>query len=235
MTSIKGRSKDKGPPPEPTEPDEGAADDFIVAKLALWAGDFQTAEALLTNIAPAHTRGTPRPIFEHPVLASAQRLLAQLRRRMGEYRLLAASAALPNEMIEAVPAMQSRGTHLRAVIWVESDRQYELRCYVCNLAWEREFYTRGARLSQVPGAAERVSNLGYGVANVHPAAEAAEAAEGALEIGWGYNAGEMFLQPELSDFCTCTVRALWIANQLPETTDPMQRIYQEFLDTFDPP
>src|SRR4051812_17269280 len=93
----------KGGPPRGSGGGSGTpAGDYAVANLALWAGDFLTAEELLLGIAPRGS-GAPSP-FEDPVLSSARRLLGRLRRRMREYRRLATSAGLPAGLVEAAPA-----------------------------------------------------------------------------------------------------------------------------------
>src|ERR1035438_1243733 len=60
------------------------------------------------------------------------------------------------------PSMRAAGSHLAGVIWPESEREYELRCYVRDLTWEPDFYRMAARLSGQENAVGRVHNLGYG-------------------------------------------------------------------------
>jgi hypothetical protein len=223
--------------PESEEADRQAR--FTVAKLALWAGDYLTAEENLRAVAgPARRRGTPRPSsFEDPTAASAIRSLNQLRRRREEYRTLALSAELPQALIHPRPSLRSVGTHLAGVIWPESEREYELRCYVQDLTWEKEFYRMAARLSGDEAAAGRVHDLGYGSSDprdLGPPAAADEEAVAALDIAWGFTVGPLELHAEVSDFCTCTVRGMWVEPGLPASVDDVVSIYQKFLDTFDP-
>ncbi len=226
------------PPPEgPADPDEAAGDDLNVVNLALWAGDFQTASDIMSAIALSAFRGGRISPFEHPVLASLQRLQAQLERRLNEYTALADSANLPVGLHNANAPLQSGGGHLRAIIWAESGRDYELRCYLRDLRWEQEFYARAAGLGEaagVAGARRRATRRGYGVAGLHAVRDDAGKDDAANDIAWATAAGNMFLQPEVSDFCTCSVRGVWTARELPTDAEVVIRIYQDFLESFDP-
>ena len=232
----KRKPPDRGEPPPPADgPDEAAGGDFNVVNLALWAGDLETAREILD--AHATVQGTQISPFEHPVLASFQRLHRQLVRRLNEYTALAESASLPEELRNANPSLQSSGRHLRAIIWTESDRDYELRCYLRDLSWEQEFYERAAELAADAGVADapaRAARRGYGVGDAHVVADEAGDDDAANDIVWAATVGSMFLQPEVSDFCTCSVRGVWTAVELPAQADDVVRIFQGFLNGFDP-
>lgn len=223
------------PPPPAGDLDEAAGGDFNVVNLALWAGDLETAREILD--AHVTAQGTQISPFEHPVLSSFQRLRRQLVRRLNEYSALAESAGLPEELRDANPPLQSSGGHLRAIIWAESERDYELRCYLRDLGWEREFYERAAGLAEeagVAGAADRAARRGYGVEEAHTLVDEAGDDDAANGIAWATTSGNMFLQPEVSDFCTCSVRGVWTAAELPAQAADVVRIFQAFLNEFDP-
>lgn len=226
------------PPPEgPPDPDEAAGDDLNVVNLALWAGDFQTANNILGAIALPALRDDPISPFEHPVLASLQRLQAQLERRRNEYTVLATSANLPVALRAVNAPLQSGGGHLRAIIWAESDRDYELRCYLRDLSWEQEFYEHAAELAAAAGVADapaRAALRGYGVEEAHAVADEVGEDDAANDIAWAATVGSMFLQPEVSDFCACSVRGVWTAAELPAQADEVVQIFQGFLNGFDP-
>lgn len=223
------------PPPPADGPDEAAGDDFNVVNLALWAGDLETAREILES--NATVGGEPISPFEHPVLASLQQLHRQIVRRLNEYTALAESADLPDDLRTASAPLQSGGGHLRAIIWAESERDYELRCYLRDLSWEQEFYERAAGLAANAGVADapaRAARRGYGTEEARALADEARNDDAANDIAWATTVGSMFLQPEVSDFCTCSVRGVWTAAELPAQADDVIRIYQGFLNGFDP-
>lgn len=225
----------RNPPPPSDNPDEAAGGDFNVVNLALWAGDLVTAREILKK--SGTVRGTPISPFEHPVLASLQRLHRQLVRRLNEYTDLAESADLPDALRTASVPLQSSGGHLCAIIWAESERDYELRCYLRDLSWEKEFYERVAGLAEAASVADapaRTKRRGYGLEDVHAQADEAGGDEAANDIAWATTVTNMFLQPEVSDFCTCSVRGVWTAPELPTDTKVVIKIFQDFLESFDP-
>lgn len=210
---------------------------FTVAKLALWAGDYLTAEENLLGAAAAPRRTTPgSPQVEDVTAASARRTLRQLRRRRNEFTSLAQSAGLPQQLSDPHHAMRSVGNHLAGIIWPESEREYELRCYVRDLSWEAGFYKMAAQLSEQEDAARRVQHLGYGfgVDRQRDTAVDARGEATALDIAWGITLDQLAMRIEISDFCTCTARGIWLVQALPETIDDVVRAYQAFLDRFDP-
>jgi hypothetical protein len=210
---------------------------FTVAKLALWAGDYLTAEANLRRAAAPHRRMPPgSPQVEDLTAVSARRSLRQLQRRRNEFEALAQSAGIPQQISALHPAMQSAGNHLAGVIWPESEREYELRCYVRDLSWEAEFYKMAARLSGEEDAFRRARHLGYGVGALQEPVTSILAPDesAALDIAWGMTLGQLALRVEISDFCTCTARGSWLVQALPENIDDIISPYQEFLSKLDP-
>jgi hypothetical protein len=211
---------------------------FAVANLALWAGDYPGAEERLTGVV-RQTRRATRGVthFQHPVGASAATALRQLRRRRTEFGELASAGGLTPTQIAPTPALRSSGGHLSAVLWAESDWEYELRAYVNDLDWEREFYKSGAERSLDPEARSNVARLEYGNTDAADRSSQIVRTTGttsALSIRWVVSTPTLSLQVEFSDFSTCTVRGVWTSPLPPQTTDEVVAVFQGLLDELDP-
>src|SRR5262249_53965312 len=132
----------------------------------------------------------------NPVLASLQRLQVQLQRKRSEYASLAESANLAANLRGVQAPLRSNGGHLRAIIWVQSDREYELRFYLCELNWETDFYITAARQAAaagVPGASAQVRQLGYGTEEFPQPADQESLDDPTKELAWTTTTAEMFL------------------------------------------
>src|SRR6185295_2430040 len=109
-------------------------DNFIVATFALWAGDFEYAETLLSrysNAAPLNG------IVESPdelIRRTGALRLRQLRQKKGEFKLLAAEYGLRNP-VAANPTILVTN-HLRGALWRMDARELDLRAYLTDLSWE---------------------------------------------------------------------------------------------------
>lgn len=242
-TPKPSKPKKNDAPPPPGVGGEGGAlgdgdSDMMIARLALWAGDFEGAETRLSAMAGGRDPSSGDFDFDYVTRSSARRLLRQLRRKMTEYGALAAAAGLESTLVEARPAMRSEGGHLAAIVWAETNWEYELRCYLADPAWEADFYTRAADLSQAENAAARVRSLSYGADQAFVAQEGADEGQGdalaELDLAWAARSGPMFLQPTVSDFCTCTVRGVWTTPARQISMASVEAAFQRFLDAFDP-
>ena len=225
---------------DPDDPSSGQEDhdQFTVANLALWAGDAEAAKDRLSTIVQQHhaTQGAVSP-FEMPLVSSSQRALRQLRRRLSEFRRLGQIADLAPENLVPQKPLQSRGKHVSAIIWVESEREFELRSYLNDLSWEAGFYKAAATLAGDTTMSANVANLHYGSdeeRSPSPTQEDPTSASGTLGVEWALTIRDMFLQVSVSDFCTFTARGIWVSKVPPESVGQITSIFQELLDNFDP-
>jgi hypothetical protein len=160
---------------------------------------------------------------------SAVRTLRQLKRRQSEYKAIYTAAGLSVETTTE-HILRSKGDHLGAVIWVESERDYELRVYLLDLSWEADFYriARG-NAQQVGGmAVEPGPEYGYGQkTGDHQLMEAS------LGLEWAVQ-DTMLLQVAVGDFGIATVRGTWTTLQLPRQLSDIISPFQILLDELDP-
>lgn len=224
--------------PSISDPNLMADDDlFTVANLALWAGDAQGADDRFSVILRRHqvSRQTTS-VFDTSLVSSSQRALRQLRRRLGEYRRLGHAARLASNNLAPQKALRSRGEHLSANVWVESERELELRCYLNDLAWEADFYKMAATQARDNVTMSNVAALHYGSDRVpSPSLTEDDATTiSSLGVGWTLTIRDMFLDVTVSDFCTFTARSVWIGTAPAESVNQITSIYQDLLDKFDP-
>ncbi len=222
-----------------TDLDSQPSDDelFTVANLALWAGDAARARRNLTEILRrSQATGRSVSVFEDPLLSSAQRALRQLNRRISEYRKLSKLAEGSNARTQSREALQSSGGHLAGMIWVESERSFDFRCYLLDLSWEKHFYKMCATVSDKHVALNNIADLGYGSNGSRDEREGADEADrdDTLELSWATTKGEMFLEVEVSDLCTLTAQSVWIGKEPPESSDQLIAVFQEVLNVLDP-
>ena len=224
---------------------------FTVANLALWAGDAARARRNLTEILRRNqaTRGSVS-VFAYPLLSSAQRALRQLDRRISEYRKLGKFSEQSYVRTQSREALQSSGAHLAGMIWVESERSFEFRCYLLDLSWEEHFYKMCATeidkhvaLNNIADlgidkhvALDNIADLGYGSNGSRDEREGTDEADrvDTLELSWATTKGEMFLEVEVSDLCTLTAQSVWIGKEPPKSSDQLIAVFQEVLNVLDP-
>jgi hypothetical protein len=218
--------------------DEARSPLLIIAKLALWAGDLSEAEAqlmrIIESVSPERRRST---VFDDPVIASARRALRQLKRRRSEFHLLAKAAGVAESTREQNP-LRSGGRHLSGIVWALNEREFELRAYLTDLSWEAAFYIMVARNSDDAEAQERVRQLGYGLDITKEAEDSKgsidSADEAVLGVFWVKLIGQLFVQIEVSDFCTFRARGVWIAIDPPKQREQVTEPFQNLLDRIDP-
>lgn len=210
----------------PVDPSaEAAPEDYLVARLALWAGDADEAEKRLS----VYRGGSVTKGWSHLLNKSALRTKRQLKRRQSEYKAIYAAAAM-TASATTEHILRSKGGHLGAVVWVENERDYELRIYVLDLAWEEDFYRIAKSTAKNRGGmATKVGSAplyGQKVAAGHSQSSA-------LGVEWALR-GTMLLQVAVSDFDTATVRGTWIEAQLPGQLDEIISPFQELINEWDP-
>ena len=203
----------------------GDYDHYIVARLALWAGDLSQARERLQMYRHTADADEGRAAFPFDAAHCADRTLRQLNRRVSEYRTIYTTLGF------STPArprniLRSANGHLGAAIWVETHREYELRAYLLDLAWEQTFYDRSRRLSE---SGERQSG-----ATIYGTDQASQSKNDqfALSIEWA-GGGPLFIQVAVSDFGTFSARGVWTLTTPPKSEEDIIRPYQRLLDAID--
>jgi hypothetical protein len=207
--------------------DAGAEADptnYVVARLALWAGDADEAAMRLSVYkGGAITRG-----WSHLINKSAVRT-RRLKRRQSEYKAIYSAAGMPySQTTEHI--LRSTGSHLGAVIWVENERDYELRIYLLDLAWEGEFYRIAEVSAQTLGVMATKPGL---VPSYGQKLGDGQGNQASLGLEWAIQ-GTMLLQVAVGDFGTATVRGTWTGAPLPSQLSEIIHPFQDLLDRLDP-
>ena len=209
--------------------DDEKKSDYVIARLALWAGDVDTAIAHLKKCSKPLRRREKWNPYTHPISASAARTLNQLRLRLREYATIRHAIGIgSNQTKENV--LRSVSGHLGGVIWIESAREFELCAFLLELSWEAEFYRNVAMQSEHSGSSKSIKDLGYGHdrALIDPMSK-----DESTGLGW-VQTGDMFVQVEVSDFCTISARGTWTATSLPSALKIITAPFQTLLDKIDP-
>lgn len=126
--------------PSQSTMDNNAADpvsDFAIAKLALWAGDAETARKCLRSVSQYRAEKDKGPAIAEEVFKSAEWMLLELNRRQKEYEVLAKNVGIVNAR-EGYP-IDSENKNVRGILY---DDGYEilLKAYVRNAEFEDSFY-----------------------------------------------------------------------------------------------
>jgi hypothetical protein len=218
-------------PKAPVSSPSDEYDDYLVARLALWAGDSKEAEERLERYQKPRRGASNSNGFSSLAATSANRTLQQLRRRMSEYKSITKAVGLTDDDgISTI--LRSAGGHLGGVIWAETDREFELRAYLLHLPWEADFYRRIEKLSVTSTAEQHMNNIpAYGDKKPEQSPQLDEAS---LGLEWVQNA-DFFMQIAVSDFCTLSARSVWTRQQLPDELVAITQPYQRILDEIDPP
>ena len=199
---------------ETLKAEQAVFEDYLVARLAMWAGDIEEAELRLINY--------PRRIdfYQNFAAASADRTLRQLRRRNGEYQTaLNASNISPEPNVS--PALRSAGGHLGGVLWAESDREFELRGYLMDLSWNEQFYERARALSDGTSLGDSRSEK-----KVEKTRE---------RSGLNWNTSEnIFIQVHIGAFQTLSAHGVWVAEREPKNAKELLAPFQSVLNQIDP-
>jgi hypothetical protein len=200
-------------------------EDYLVARLALWAGDTEEAIVRLEK----YGTGRNKDPLTDLARASAATTLRQLHRRLGEYESIYAASNIQisttNEFVLKSPLGNVRG-----VIWVEGDREFELRAYLLHTNLEERFYLNAKRLASMANTGGRIETaLRYGVAAIERRDPKQDLR---LDLEWVVE-GSCFLQVAVSDFCTFTARGIWTLKNLPTDLAQVTKPFQLLLNEFD--
>lgn len=211
-------------------PDAFNYDDYIVARLALWAGDTAEARRRL-RIYRRGRRGTDdNSNFRVEAHECADRTLRQLNRRVSEYNTIYKTAGL-NSSHSPTNILRSAAHHLGGVVWIETDREYELRAYLLDLSWEPTFYERAVRFVKDVETSRVLLN--YRHETNQTAFPSGEDRELALGLEWVAH-GEIFVQAYVSDLGTLSARGVWTVPDPPPNEGAIFSAFQQLLNKFDP-
>lgn len=205
-----------------------ATDDYVVARLAMWAGDFDHAARLLSRFAPQHEYGA----FPDAVSSTEDliRYAAALRRRQlaqksGEFSKLSEELRIEGAVLVYQPEVITT-THLRGAIWRVGIRQFQMRAYLSDLTWE-DGLLRAARAliaqsddSQVPlpktagvSRTQRKPFVGQG--------------------GSWVSVGNPFVEIALSDLGLIEADAVWTEGDRPRSVEPIRGKFRSILEQLD--
>ncbi|WP_037246982.1 hypothetical protein [Rhodopirellula baltica] len=199
---------------ETIKAEQAAFEDYLVARLAMWAGDIEEAELRLTN----YPRGID--FYDNFAASSADRTLRQLRRRNGEYRTASNALDLSTEPTVS-PALRSAGGHLGGVLWAETDREFELRGYLMDLSWNDMFYEKA-----------RVFSDGTALGD-SPTEKKVEKTREPSGLSWN-TSGNFFIQVHIGAFQTLSAQGVWIADREPKNAKEVLAPFHSILNQIDP-
>lgn len=203
----------------------GSYEDYLVARLALWAGDTEEATWRLENYRSTRTKS----VLTDLAAASAQKTLRQLKRRLSEYEsIYAACDFRPGTTGEHV--LNSEAGIMRGVIWVEGDREFELRAYLRDTTLEEQFYWNAARLHR--STIRQTTTETYLRYGLEPIALRDLRQDPKLNLEWVVE-GDCFLQVAVSDFCTFCAHSTWTLQDLPMELAQITKPFQLLLNEFD--
>ncbi len=121
---------------------------YIVARLALWAGDFDYFQQLVGDVAPRSEFGKIPDSMNGPeevVRYCAALRSRQLSQKRGELSKRVEALASDRVHVDSQPTVLQT-THLRGAVWRRGPRRFILRAFLNDLAWESELYLNAARL-----------------------------------------------------------------------------------------
>ena len=203
------------------------AENFITATFALWAGDFEYAEQLLSR----YSNESPlKDAVESPddlIRRTAALRLRQLRQKKGEFKSLAAEQGLRSP-VQANPAVLET-KHLRGALWRLGAREFNLCAYLTDLSWHENmlrFAHREAALHE--RVEEPIVQKNYGL-------DFRDEQQSKINLGVAWTVtGSVLLRAQLSDLCLLEVNGLWTEPELPHTDEEIKQPFVRLLNALDP-
>jgi hypothetical protein len=202
-------------------------DNFIMATFALWAGDFEYAETLLSRYANVPPLNGAVESPDDLIRRTSALRLRQLRQKKGEFKLLAAEHGLRNPVLPNPTVLVTN--HLRGALWRLGAREFDLRAYLTDLTWE-ENLLRLAHIEadQHERSLEPVeqtdSSLGFGDN---------EPSRMTRGVTWTVT-GSFLLRAQLSDMCLLEVNGLWTEAKLTNSDEEIKEPFLKLLHALDP-
>ena len=215
---------------------ENNDDWYVLARLALWAGDIDQALVWLGQL--LEERGYPRsrypPHREIDVVGSAaSRLLRQATRLKNQTARVTASRTL--ERFSAQPTViTSDEWYVRATLWCLDLRRFAACVYLSDLKREHDFYRMIDELATDQNPAK---SPGYGEEQPKGARIDRESEE---EVVSDYSPtiaieGPPFIEAKPSDFGTIEVELIWTQVALPGSQRQIIEPLSAFLASFASP
>jgi len=200
---------------------------FIVATFALWAGDFEYAETLLSRYAhvPALNGAVESP--DDLIRRTSALRLRQLRQKKGEFKELAAEHGLRNPVLANPTVLVTN--HLRGALWRTSAREFDLRAYLTDLTWDESLLRLAHNeANQHERSLEPVeqTNSGLGFGDKQPP-------KTTRGVAWTVT-GSLLLRAQLSDMCLLEVNGLWTEPKLTNSDEEIKGPFLKLLHALDP-
>jgi hypothetical protein len=187
---------------------------YIVARMAQWAGDFDyaltqyAAFATAAQDVDAHAEreydSTPEGIMREAARLRHQQITA----RIDEFKEFTRQAEIGELTYQPLIIATA---HLRGAIWRLGLRWLQMRAYMFDLSWATELKARAQALLQRYGG-------------IHGGTEGA----GTWSLG-----GNPFVTVTLSDRCLIQADAHWASTNFPESADPFIRKFRRVLADLD--
>ena len=111
-------------------------DRFITATFALWAGDFEYAETLLSGFSNESPLNGAVHSPEELIRRTGLLRLRQLRQKKGEFKVLAAEHGLRDQIQPTPDVLET--THIRGALWRLGPREFNLLAYLTDLQWQEK-------------------------------------------------------------------------------------------------
>ncbi len=199
-----------------------STDAYIVARLALWAGDFDYAQNLLRDFAPLSKHGAmPDTVHntEELIVYAAALRHRQLARRKGEFTQLAETISVPDGSLTPQPLVIAT-RHLRAAVWRVGARQFQMRAYMSDLTWEAELFRLSrAQVRELPEPSP-------------PPRSAQPRHFVPLGTAW-LRPGNPFVQIAISDLGLIQADALWTEAGAPVEFRPFHEAFKAVLESLE--
>lgn len=202
-------------------------ENFITATFALWAGDFDHAEALLKPYANAPSLDGAVASPDDLIRRTGALRLRQLRYKKREFRELAREHGLQTP-IQATPAVLET-KHMRGALWRLAAREFDLRAYLTDLSWEEKMLHLAHNEAALHERfEERIAHSDYTLKFLGD-----RESRTSLGVTWTVT-GSMLLLAQLSDLCLLDVNGIWTQPDLPKTEHEIKEPFLLLLKALDP-
>jgi hypothetical protein len=208
------------------------SDKFVIASLALWAGDFANFEQQLLEYSNPRDvkhiyRSAETP--EDFIKATGALRLRQFWQRRGEFKKIISEYSVRETRITETPNIFET-KNLRATLWRTGEREFLMKGYLKELSWQDALFKRARDVAR-RAASTNVDTLRQ--AGEAFDSEAGERAFEGLGVAWIVPANP-FIQIEVTDLGLLEATGLWTLPMLPENSDPITTPFVRVLQTLDP-